>query len=155
MTESIAAESSVQVRRTHPPKWSPALLGAALPVVVVLELASLVYAGGVFPLFDPTPLVVLVVAVLSRRWEGVSVKWFRVSGILAVLLLIQWIAWDVWYYFVVFEGSLSTYGFDQLVKRFGNPIVALILAQTIAMLFFFGRACVVSFKGVKRARSKG
>jgi hypothetical protein len=115
----------------------------------------LVFAGIVFPLFDPTPMFVLVVVLVSRRWTGVSAKGFTVAGVLALLLLIQWIAWGAWYYFAVFEGSLSTYGFDQLVRRFGNPVVVLVLAQTLAMLFFFGLACVASFRGVKRARLKG
>ena len=153
MTENNGDESGKkpQGQKVHPPAWAPWFLALALPVAVLLELATLIVAGLVFPLFDLTPIFVLVVAFLSRRWAGVSAKWFRASAILAALLLIQWIAWDVWYYYVVFQGSISTYGFDQLVRRFGNPLVALLLLEMIALLILFGRACVLSYKGVKRA----
>jgi hypothetical protein len=157
MTKNSRDESGKKPRgqKVHPPAWAPWLLALALPVAVVLELLALVVAGLVLPLFDLTPIFVLVVAFLSRRWVGVSAKWFRAPAILSALLLIQWIAWDVWYYYVVFQGSLSTYGFDQLVKRFGNPLVALLLVEMVALLILFGRASVLSYKGVKKARAQG
>jgi hypothetical protein len=114
----------------------------------------LVVAGLVFPLFDPTPVFVLVVALLSWRWDGVDKRWFTISAVVAAVMLVEWIAWDVWYYVVVFGGSISTFGFDQLVKRFGNPAVGLLLVEMIVLLVVFGRACVASFRGVKRVRDR-
>jgi hypothetical protein len=125
-----------------------------LPVAVLLELGALVVAGLVFPLFDPTPVFVLVVAFLSRRWDGVDKKWFTVSAVVAAVMLVEWIAWDVWYYVVVYGGSISTFGFDQLVKRYGNPAVGLLLAEMIVLLVVFGRASVASFRRVKRVRDR-
>jgi hypothetical protein len=98
--------------------------------------------------------LVLGVAFLSRRWDGVDKKWFTVSAVVAAVILVEWIAWDVWYYVVVFGGSISTFGFDQLVKRFGNPAVGLLLAEMIVLLVVFGRASVVSFRRVKRLRDR-
>jgi hypothetical protein len=144
--------STKPARRVYPPKWAPWLLALALPVAVALELLALGVSAAVFPLFDLTPLFVLVVAFLSRRWEGVSAKWFTASVALAGLILVEWIAWDAWYYYVVFGGDISTYGFDELVRRFGNPLVALLLVQIVVLLILFGRASVTSYKGVMRAR---
>ncbi len=82
-------------------------------------------------------------------------KRFTAPAILAALLLLEWIAWDAWYYFVAYLGDLSTYGFDTLVSRFGSPVVVLLLVQMVALLILFGRATVPSYRGVKRARSQG
>jgi hypothetical protein len=155
MSESRVSDPSTERRDSRPPAWAPWLLGLAVPIAVILELLALISAAIVFPLFDLVPLFVLLVALLSRRWAGVSKKWFTVSVVLAVVMLVEWIAWDVWYYVVVFGGSISTYGFDQLVRRFGNPLVALLMVEIIALLVVFGRACVLSYKGVKRAISQG
>jgi hypothetical protein len=154
MTETQPSRPVTERHSTHPPAWAPWLLGLALPVAVLMELGALIVAGLVFPLFDPTPILVLVVALLSRRWDGVDKKWFTVSAVVAAVILVEWIAWDVWYYVVVFGGSISTFGFDQLVKRFGNPAVGLLLAEMIVLLVVFGRASVVSFRRVKRLRDR-
>jgi hypothetical protein len=154
MTETQPSRAANERRATHPPAWAPWLLGLALPVAVLLELGALTVAGLVFPLFDPTPVFVLAVVVLSRRWDGVDKKWFTASAVVAAVMLVEWIAWDVWYYVVVFGGSISTYGFDQLVKQFGNPAVGLLLAEMIVLLVVFGRASIASFRGVKRVRDR-
>jgi hypothetical protein len=140
---------------TFPPSWAPGLLASALPVAVVLSVSALVVAALVFPLFDLTPLFVLVVALIARRWQGVQPKRFTAPAILAAVLLAEWIAWDLWYYFVAYQGDLSTYGFDQLVRQFGNAVVALLLVQMLALLVLFGRATLSSLKGVRKVRAQG
>jgi hypothetical protein len=85
----------------------------------------------------------------------VSTKSFAISAVLAVVVLLEWTAWGAWYYFVVYGGSLSTFGFDELVRRFGNPVVGLMLLETVAMLIVFGRASIVSYGGVKKAIREG
>ncbi|MEI8083969.1 MAG: hypothetical protein WCI74_19195, partial [Actinomycetes bacterium] len=155
MAESSTSEPSIARAVNHAPAWGLWLLRLALPIAILLELAAVVVAGVVFPLFDVTPLFVLAVVLMSWRWAGVSKKWFRASAVVAAVVLVEWIAWATWYYFVVYEGSLSTYGFDQLVKRFGNPVVALLLLETFVLLVVFGRACILSLMGIKRARARG
>lgn len=155
MSESRVSEPNTERQGRRPPPWAPWLLGLALPIAVILELLALISAAVVFPLFDLAPLFVLLVALLSYRWAGVSKKWLTASSVLAAVMLVEWIAWDVWYYVVVFGGSISTYGFDQLVRRFGNPLVALLLVEIVALLVVFGRACVLSYKGVKKTISQG
>ena len=131
------------------------LLKLALPIAIALEILALVVATLVFPVFDLVPLFVLVVAILSRRWAGVATKWFTAASALAVLLLIEWVAWDVWYYTNVFEGSMSNYAYDQLMRQFGTLAMVLLLAQIVALLVVFGRACSLSYQGVRRARGEG
>jgi len=119
MVENHALEAgrSASRERRQPPTWAPLFLGLALPVAVVLELIALVVAGLVFPLFDLVPVFVLVVAFVSRRWAGVSAKWFRASAILAGIMIIEWIAWDSWYIYAVVNESVSVYRFDEIVRR--------------------------------------
>ena len=138
-----------------PPSWAPGLLKLALPIAIGLEILALVVATLVFPVGDLMPLFVLVVALLSRRWAGVVTKWFTGASVLAVLLLIEWIGWDAWYYTQVFEGSMSNYAYDQLMRQVGTLAMILVLAQIVALLVVFGRACSLSYKGVKQARGEG
>jgi hypothetical protein len=138
-----------------PPAWAPGLLTLALPTAIALEILALVVATLVFPVGDLMPLFVLAVAILSRRWAGVATKWFAGASVLAVLLLIEWVARDVWYYTQVFEGSMSNYAYDQLMRQFGTLAMVLALVQIVALLVVFGRACSLSNQGVKRARGEG
>ena len=151
-TEEPAGRSLDRVGQ--PPAWAPGFLAAALPVAVVLELLALIVAGLVFPLFDLTPIFVLVVVFVSRKWAGVSAKWFTASAVLAGVMVIEWIAWDAWYIYAVLAESVSVYRFDEIVRRFGSPLVVLLAAEMIALLFIFGVASVTSAQGVKKSRSR-
>ncbi len=137
------------------PAWAPGLLKLALPIAIALEILALVVATLVFPVGDLMPLFVLVVAILSRRWAGVATKWFAGASVLAVLLLVEWVAWDAWYYTQVFEGSMSNFAYDQLMRQVGTLAMVLLLAQIVALLVVFGRACSLSYQGVKGARAEG
>jgi len=140
-------------RHSRPaPKWASGLLAAALPIAVALELLALVFTVMVFPLFDLVPVFVLVVTLVSRRWDGVSAKWFKISAILAGVMLLEWIAWGSWYIYAVVAESVSVYRFDEVVLQFGNLFVVVMAAETIALLFAFGVASVTSLKGVKKSR---
>jgi hypothetical protein len=153
-SEVSVSVTAVPIAGTFPPAWAPGLLAAALPIAVVLSVTALVVASLVFPLFDVTPAFVLAVALIARRWQGALAKRFTAPMILAAVVLAEWIAWDLWYYFVAYQGDLSTYGFDQIVRQFGNPVVVLLLVQMIALLVLFGRATLPSLKGVRKVRGR-
>lgn len=152
MAENQASTSGTERASggTYPPTWAPALLAAALPIAIVLAISAIAVSALVFPLFDLLPVFVLLVALIARKWQGVKAKRFVAPAILAAVLLAQWIAWDLWYYFVAYQGDLSTYGFDELMRRFGGPAVVLLFVEMVVLLVLFGRATLSSYKGVKK-----
>jgi hypothetical protein len=68
-----------------------------LPLVLILQAVAIVLAGAVIPLFEFTPVVVIVVSLASRRWRGVSHRLMRASFWLAVLMAAEWTAWVGWF----------------------------------------------------------
>jgi len=78
------------------PRWGVWLFGFGIPIAIWSMLTTLAAAMGVWPVFDLTPALVLGAALLTRRWSGVSARWFGIASVLAAVMALQWIPWYVW-----------------------------------------------------------
>lgn len=140
------ADSGVAARPA--PKWATWFLALAIPAALLAACTSLVAAAAVFPLFDMTPAVVLVVVFASRRWEGTAKRLMVASGVLAVLAVVQWLVWDLWFVYGLF-GS-STYGFEQTVSDLVTTLTPVYLVELGVLLALFASAVGMTMVEVKR-----
>jgi hypothetical protein len=112
-----------------------------LPLVLILQAVAIVLAGAVIPLFEFTPLVVIVVALASRRWRGVSHRLMRGSFWLAVLMAAEWTAWVVWF--------ALTFPAEAVFLRVISGFLTVYLVELVALMTAFSVAVVRSFVGVR------
>lgn len=136
---------------SNTPRWAVPLLALGLVAAVLAFLASAVAAGLVFPLLDLTPLVVLSVAWIARRWDVRSSRWFGVASVLSTVMIAQWIAWDLW---LVRTVSVATpYAADRLLGPAVNSWSRLYLIEVAALLAVFATATVLASLAIRRQRT--
>jgi hypothetical protein len=124
------------------PRWEVWVFGLGIPIVIWSMLTTFAAAMGVWPVFDLTPALVLGAALLTRRWSGVSTRWFGVASVLAAVMALQWIPWYVW----MFRQSWPSI---ELLK-------VLTSVYAVELLVLVGLVIVVSalsIRGIRRERA--
>jgi hypothetical protein len=136
------SDQAVPVAKRHPSRWQIWVLAVAIPIAFWQAAMSLVAALGVFPIADSSLIVIIVVAVLSRRWEGAARGWFRATLILAVLMVVEWV--PLW----VAIATQHMFGTDLLNVGFWVYSV-----ESILLLAMYVIASALSIRGIRRART--
>jgi len=124
------------------PRWGVWVFGLGIPIVIWSMLTTFAAAMGVWPVFDLTPALVLGAALLTRRWSGVSARWFRVASVLAAVMALQWVPWYVW----MFRQSWPSI----------ELLSVLTWAYAVELLVLVGLVVVVSalsIRGIRRERA--
>ena len=124
------------------PRWGAWVFGLGIPIVIWSMLTTFAAAMGVWPVFDLTPALVLAVALLTRRWSGVSTRWFGVASVLAAVMALQWIPWYVWMFRQSWPGI--------------ELLSVLTSAYAVELLVLVGLVVVVSalsIRGIRRERA--
>lgn len=101
---------------------------------------SLAGALSLFPLADSSLLVIIVVAVLSRRWDGAVRGWFRATLVLAAVMAVEWI--PLWVAMMTQRGLSS----ESLSAGF-----LVYSVESILLLALYLVASVLSIRGIRRA----
>lgn len=136
------------IARRPAPNWAVWFLVLSIPTALLAVFVSVVAAGVVFPLFDLTPAVVLVVACVSRRWEGAWTRGFAAASAVAAVMVVEWVAWDVWFLRGLFAGS--SYGFERVVSELVNSLSSVYLVEVGVVLALFFAAVVITTVRIKR-----
>ncbi len=127
----------------HPaPHWGVWLFGLAIPFVVWSMLTTMAVAAGIGPLADFTPVLAIALALLTRRWSGVSMRWSLVTAALAGFMVVQWIPWYAWMLTQRWPGN------DTLSRL--TSIYALELLILVILLIV---ASVRSIRGIRKDRA--
>ena len=124
------------------PRWGVWVFGFGIPIAIWSMLTTFAAAMGVWPVFDLTPALVLSAALLTRRWSGVSTRWFGVASVLAAVMALQWIPWYVW----MFRQSWPSI----------EVLKVLTSAYAVELLVLVGLVIVVSalsIRGIRRERA--
>ena len=136
------SDQAVPVAKRHPSRWQIWVLAVAIPIAFWQALMSLAGALSLFPLADSSLLVIIVVAVLSRRWDGASRGWFRATLVLAVVMAVEWI--PLWVAMITQRG-LST----ELLSA-GFLVYSV---ESILLLAMYVIASALSIRGIRSARA--
>jgi hypothetical protein len=127
----------------HPaPRWGVWLFGLAIPIAIWSMFSTLVMAMGVFAIFDFTPALLLGLALLTRRWSGISTRGFGVAAVLAGVMLLQWVPWYVW----MFSQRWPDLGVINILSE----VYALELLALVVLVLV---ASVRSIRGIRRERA--
>lgn len=138
------SQLSTQAQRSAPAAASWVLLVA--PVVALLAAAyALAVALMVFPLGDLTPVLVLAVSLVARRWDGARARLFDLSAALAGLAVLEWVL------AYVYLASVASVASPSALERIGFGFTVY-FAQSVLMLVVFTAACLLSRQGVRRLR---
>lgn len=124
------------------PRWGVWVFGLAIPIAIWSMPMTFAAAIGVWPVFDLTPALVLGAALLTRRWSGVSTRWFGAASVLAAVMALQWIPWYVW----MFRQSWPSI----------EVLNVLTWAYAVELLVVVGLMVVVSalsIRGIRRERA--
>lgn len=142
-THSVTA-ASLPVRRPAS-ALAPWLLLAAPLVALLLAAYTLLVALMVFPLGDLTPLFVLAVSLLARRWEGFRSRLFGLSAVIAGIMVLEWV---LAYFFLSGPASVAS---PSELQRIGHLFIFYVV-QLSALLALFASACLLSRSSVLRLR---
>jgi len=124
------------------PRWGAWVFGLGIPIAIWSMLMTFAAAIGVWPVFDLTPALVLGAALLTRRWSGVSTRWFGAASVLAAVMALQWIPWYVW----MFRQSWPSID----VLNVLTWIYAIELLLLVAMVVVVS---ALSIRGIRRERA--
>ena len=136
------SDQAVPVAKRHPSRWQIWVLGLAIPIAFWQALMSLAGALSVFPIADSSLVVIIVVAVLSRRWDGAARGWFRATLVLAVLMAVEWV--PLWV-MIATQRISST----EMIST-GFLVYSI---ESILLLGTFVIASALSIRGIRRARA--
>lgn len=134
------SDQAVPVPGRHPSRWQVWVLLVAIPIAFWQALMSLAGALSLFPLADSSLLVIIVVAVLSRRWDGAAIGWFRATLVLAAVMAVEWIS--LWVAMITQRGLSS----ESLSAGF-----LVYSVESILLLAMYVVASVLSIRGIRRA----
>jgi len=134
------SDQAVPVPGRHPSRWQVWVLLVAIPIAFWQALMSLAGALSIFPLADSSLLVIIVVAVLSRRWDGAAIGWFRATLVLAAVMAVEWI--PLWVAMMTQRGLSS----ESLSAGF-----LVYSVESILLLAIYLVASVLSICGIRRA----
>ena len=133
---------NTQGQRNAPAAASGVLLAA--PVVALLLAAyALATALMVFPLGDLTPVLVLALSLIARRWEGARTRLFDLSAAFAGLAVLEWVL------AYVYLANVAPVASPSALERIGLGFT-IYVAQSVVMLVVFTAACLLSRPGVRR-----
>jgi hypothetical protein len=144
----LALEGMPPVLAVRAPGWASWVFAITPLVALVSATFSAAVAVLIVPLFDFTPLLVLVVVASTRPWRGVERTWLKIAAGLAVAMVFQWAgAYTV---FALYGGSIDAF--------FGAPAISILNriwwiypAQLVLLLLVFGFAAAASLIGIHRA----
>jgi Ni,Fe-hydrogenase I cytochrome b subunit len=135
-------DQTQSVSKRQAPGWGVWIFGLAIPIAIWSMLSTFAMAMGIAPLFDLTPALVLGIALLTRRWDGVATRWFAGASILAGVMALQWIPWYWWMLSGRFPGS------DAL----NNPAMAYAI-ELLVLVILVIVASGLSIRGIRRSRT--
>ncbi len=143
-------EGGSSAARRGAPRWATLLLVLGAMAAVLAFLVSVIAAGLVFPFFDLTPLVILGIAWFARRWDARSSRWFSATLVLSAIMIVQWIAWDLW--FVRMLNVATPYTANQMVGPLVQSLSRIYLLELGALLVLFVVASAFALLGIRRQR---
>gem|GEM_PF-4022578 len=145
MVGTLSAVIPNRVVRRRAPFYVPWLLAIAPVVSFPLELYAIAGAVSIAPAVDPTPLLIALVSLLVRRWNGVRSVLFDACAISAGIVAVEYAL----LVYLTFTGELPS---AQL--QWAGYLFMLYLAQMAALLFLFSVACVLSLVSLWRLRGQ-
>lgn len=130
------------------PSWAIWFLVLAVPIACISALVSIVAAGVVAPLFEFTPVIVLGIALMARRWEGSSRGWLRATAIFAVIMAVEFVVWEGWFLHALNTPGALGAGF--LGTNVMDVAPLYYLFELCVLLILLGVASVRSIVGIRR-----
>ncbi len=133
---------------TWAPGWASWMFATAPLIALVSATFSAAAAVLIVPLFDLTPLIVLVVVASTRPWRGVARTWLMITAVVAAVMVIEWAC--AYTMFALSGGSIDTF-FGARAISILSAIWWIYPAQLVLLLLVFGFGAVASFIGIRKA----
>jgi hypothetical protein len=143
-----ALEVTPPVVDTLAPGWALWMYATAPAVALVTAAFSAAVAVLAVPLFDLTPLLVLLVAASTGPWRGAARIWLNSSTVVAGVMVLEWAF--TYSMLAISRGSISTF-FGVRAISVLTTIWSIYPAQLVLLLLVFGFAAGASFIGIRKA----
>ena len=129
------------------PKLALTMFLGVVPAMLLLQLSTALILFAFVPAFDLAPVLVIVVARLSRRWRGVDERWLGIARNLARVMIAEWV---ILVFALVFGGVNGWFdGLD--ITIYLLAALALYAAESSLLLLLVGIASADSISGILRS----
>jgi hypothetical protein len=145
--DELADTGRTRIDPRHP-KLALAMFLGVVPAMLFLQLGTALLLFAFVPAFDLAPVLVLLVARLSRRWRGVNQRWLGIARNLARVMLTEW---TILISLLVIGGLNRWFdGIDGFVYlQLG---LAIYVAESSVLVLLVGIASADSISGILRPR---